>query len=51
MIRYSLYCMIGNHELMALECMEFSVYEEVSVGNKDYLLVHAGRAVIYYHCS
>ncbi len=92
----NVYCMIGNHELMALECMdfllqeitdesietldyktignlsnwlyngaettikemrmleseerknildsimEFSVYEEVSVGNKDYLLVHAG---------
>ena len=92
----NVHCLIGNHELMALECMEFllqeitddslltlddkifgnlitwyhngagttinemqmfspegrrtildsikefSVYEELSVGDKDYLLVHAG---------
>ncbi len=51
----NVHCLIGNHELMALECMEFllqkitddsikefSVYEEISVGDRDYLLVHAG---------
>ena len=73
-------CLVGNHELMALECLkettggllnwmqngsdttikefreldredqeeviefirEFSIYEEITVGDKNYLLVHSG---------
>lgn len=35
-------CLVGNHEFMAMKCLEFLIYEEVSVNDKNYLLVHGG---------
>ena len=54
-------CLTGNHELMALECLEFlmqeiteisiekvfMIYEELTVNGKNYLLVHGGLGNYY----
>lgn len=46
------FCIVGNHEVMALDpemreevlnfLEDFSLYEELTVGEKQYLLVHGG---------
>ena len=42
-------CIVGNHELMALECLKFLMQEvtEESLAGRDYLLVHAGLGNFY----